>query len=866
MKTSNEIRSGFLDFFEAHDHKVVPSYPLVPADDPTLLFTNAGMVQFKEAFLGLKKPPHPRAASSQCCLRVGGKHNDLENVGHTARHHTFFEMLGNFSFGDYFKREAIAYCWEFVVQRLGLPVDRLWVTVYEKDDESAELWAKDTAIPRERILRLGDKDNFWSIGDIGPCGPCTELYYDHGEGVAGDLPGSDDEGDRFTEIWNLVFMQYQKTADGMKPLKTPSVDTGMGLERISAVMQGVHNNFDTDLFQGLIKAAAELAGADDLHSASLKIIADHVRACAFLIADGVYPDNEGRGYVLRRIIRRAARHGRQLGLREPFMYSLVKTLRRTMGEVYPRLDEADARIRKTLTDEEERFAGTLDQGLHLLNERLETMSGGTVPGEVVFKLYDTYGFPADLTADIARERGLEVDMHEFDARMQEQRERARKSGTFAMEGDTLAAGDKATGFSGYERCEDTVKIERLVVGGRATDTVSAGDEVAVILDSTPFYAESGGQIGDTGRLFGDDELVIDVKDTRKQGATHMHYGLVKSGSASVGQTVRARVDAGRRLAIVLNHSATHLLHAALRKALGTHVVQKGSLVADDRLRFDFAHDAPMTRDELDRVECMVNDRIRDNLVAEATYMPKDEAIKSGAMAMFGEKYDDTVRVLSMGDYSVELCGGTHVRRTGDIGLFHIVSEGGVAMGVRRIEAVTGEKARECVRQYRGLLHEMCDTLKAEPDKLAERAGQLVREKAELEKRVEKYQARLLSDDADLSERIVDVDGCAVLAARIDDVDRKALRLAMDRWRERIKSGAIVLAAVNAGKINLIAGVTTDCTGRIHAGELVNAVAGRVGGKGGGRRPDMAEAGGKDVEALNSALEQVPEWVRRHIAS
>ena len=842
----------------------------MPADDPTLLFTNAGMVQFKDVFLGHEKRDYSRAASSQCCVRVGGKHNDLENVGHTARHHTFFEMLGNFSFGDYFKREAISYCWEFVTKHLQLPPDRLWVTVYDKDDESADIWVKDTQVTRDRILKLGEKDNFWSIGDIGPCGPCTELYYDHGEDVEGELPGQG-EGDRFTEIWNLVFMQYQKRADGMTPLKMPSVDTGMGLERVAAVMQGVHNNFDTDLFQDLIEAAADLAGADDLKAAPLRVIADHVRASAFLIADGVLPSNEGRGYVLRRIIRRAARHGHQLGLEGPFMSPLTDTVRHTMGDAYPRLNEQADTIRKTVVGEEERFAETLSQGLRILEDHLKTLSGKTVSGGVAFNLYDTYGFPVDLTADIAREHGLQVDMREFDAQMGEQRSRARASQSFAMDDDSLVEGGEASEFSGYEACEDSAQIEQLIRDGREADKAAVGDKLIVVLNRTPFYAESGGQIGDTGRLLGDG-MEIEVQDTRKRGGVHTHYGVVKSGEPTVGMAVRAVVDSERRRAIVLNHSATHLLHAALRDILGEHVAQKGSLVTDERLRFDFSHDAPVSAEEINAVEEAVNEQIRGNHAADAKYMPKDDAIKAGALAMFGEKYDDEVRVLSLGDYSTELCGGTHVTRTGDIGVFHIVAETGVASGVRRVEAVTGLEAWKHLKHCRELLDVVCEELKSEPDDLCERVRRLVRDKSDLQKRVEKYQMKMASGETDLAdriaERIVQIDqggvGCAVLAARIDDIDRKALRSAMDQWRDRIKSGAVVLAAVNSGKISLIAGVTSDCTERIHAGELVNAVAGQVGGRGGGRRPDMAEAGGEDVGALNSALDQVPDWVRQRI--
>lgn len=866
MKTSAELRAGFLDYFIEHGHTLVPSGSLVPEDDPSLLFTNAGMVQFKDVFLGNRKLGFPRATSSQCCIRAGGKHNDLENVGYTARHHTFFEMLGNFSFGDYFKRKAIYYCWDFVTNRLQLPPERLWATVHEKDDEAYDIWVKDTALSNDRISKLGDADNYWSMGNVGPCGPCTELYYDHGEDIPGAPPGqTEHDNDRFIEIWNLVFMQYRKTADGKTlPLDQPSVDTGMGLERIAAVMQGVHNNYDIDLFRRLIDAIADMANARDRNDASLKVIADHVRSCGFLIADGVIPGNEGRGYVLRRIIRRATRHGSKIGLREPFMYRLYDTLVAEMGDTYPRLAEHAGQVKQTLENEEIQFAATLEQGLAILEKGMtELPSGKMISGDFAFKLYDTYGFPVDLTADIAREKGLAVDLAGFEQCMEEQRTRAKQAHRFAAKDESAVCTDTDTAFSGYDNSEDNAVIRQLLINGQSVTHAGTDAEAVVILDKTPFYAESGGQVGDTGYLEGDG-IRFRVTDTHKQGKIHKHIGVVEQGTLKVGTTLTARIDIARREAIVLNHSATHLLHAALRNTLGAHVTQKGSLVAEDRLRFDFSHNAPMTPGEIIDVENQVNACIRKNLSASIAFMPKEKALALGAMALFGEKYDDEVRVLSFGDYSVELCGGTHAQRTGDIGLFHIVAETGVSSGVRRVEAITGQHAEQHLIARENLVSHLCAELKTEPENLEERIRQLNKEKRAMEKQIADYQMQLVSGSDDLEKRIRNINGCSVLAARIDNMDRKALRSAIDRWRAKIKTGAVLLASVNDGKISLIAGVTKNCVDRINAGQLVNAVATEVGGKGGGRRPDMAEAGGKDVNALDCALKRVPDWVREHM--
>ena len=868
MKTT-EIRDKFLQYFKDQGHSIVASSPLVPGNDPTLLFTNAGMVQFKDVFLGADKRDYTRATSSQRCVRAGGKHNDLENVGYTARHHTFFEMLGNFSFGDYFKEEAIRFAWELLTTEFGLPADKLWVTVYETDDEAYDIWAKDIGVPAERIVRIGDKpggkqyesDNFWAMGDTGPCGPCTEIFYDHGEDVAGGPPGSPDEdGDRYIEIWNIVFMQFDRDAEGnMAELPKPCVDTGMGLERIAAVLQHVHSNYDIDLFQSLIKAASEATGCKDLAHNSLKVIADHIRACSFLIVDGVLPSNEGRGYVLRRIIRRAIRHGYKLGQEEPFFHALVDALDAEMGDAYPELRKQKAQVKKALKQEEERFAETLEQGMKILEEAIADLSGREIPGEVVFKLYDTYGFPADLTADIARERELEIDDEGFARAMQAQRERARSASKFGVDYGKELKTDAVTEFSGYDRFDDSSKVVALYRGNDAVKQLADGEEGAVILARTPFYAESGGQVGDQGVLEGKG-IRFDVADTQKRGAAHVHFGKLTGGALSVGDELKASVRRETRAPTMLNHSATHLLHAALRHVLGQHVTQKGSLVEADRLRFDFSHTQPMTAEEIAEVEDMVNVEIRRNLPAEVAVMSYDDAIKSGAMALFGEKYGDEVRVLKFGEFSVELCGGTHVERTGDIGLMKITSESGIASGVRRIEAVTGDGALAFIRDKEQQLARIAASVKAGKDEVEGRIEQLLDKSRKLEKEVDKLRSQLATGQGgDLSAQAVDVGGIKVLAARIDGADAKSLRDAVDQMKNKLGAAAVVLAAVDGSKVQLAAGVTKAETKSIKAGDLVNHVAQQVGGKGGGR-PDMAMAGGSEPDKLDAALAGVVDWV------
>ena len=865
MIRSNELRQGFLDFFRERDHEVVPSSPLVPARDPTLLFTNAGMIQFKDVFLGLEPGPGPRAASAQRCLRAGGKHNDLENVGYTARHHTFFEMLGNFSFGDYFKHEAIGYAWEFLIGTLGLPPERFWVTVFEEDDEAARIWLEEIGVDPARFARIGAADNFWSMGDTGPCGPCSEIFYDHGPGIAGGPPGSPDaDGDRYVEIWNLVFMQYNRDAAGaLTPLPRPSVDTGMGLERLAAVLQGVHSNYDIDLFQGLIRAAAELVGTDDLGNNSLKVIADHIRAAAFLITDGVPPSNEGRGYVLRRIIRRAARHGHRLGLDRAFLHRLVAPLVAEMGAAYPELVEARTRVEHDLRLEEERFAETLEQGLRILDQELARLSGNVIPGGVVFRLYDTYGFPVDLTGDIARERGLELDSAGFEREMQAQRERARAAGGFRVDYTKQMEIAESSEFVGYEHLAARATVRVLYREGRAVERLGAGEEGLVILDRTPFYAESGGQVGDRGTIHGADAL-FEVRDTRKHGAAPAHLGRVRTGGLAVGEEVEARVDEARRATTRLNHSATHLLHAALRQVLGEHVRQKGSLVAPDRLRFDFSHSEALTAQQIAEIERRVNREIRANLEVTTRILPFRQAIAAGALAFFEDKYGDEVRVLSMGGFSIELCGGTHVARTGDIGLFKIVAESGVASGVRRVEAVTGEAAVAWVQESEAILAGVGGLLKAGREEVAERVGQLLQRTRAMEKELERLQARLASQrGGQLADQATDLGGVRVLAARLDGADAKTLRETVDQLKSKLGSAAVVLGAVEEGKVRLVAGVTRDLTDRVRAGDLVNVVAERVGGKGGGRA-DLAQAGGNRPEALDPALAAVPGWVQERL--
>ncbi|MFP5507126.1 MAG: alanine--tRNA ligase [Gammaproteobacteria bacterium] len=874
MMTSAEIRQSFLDFFKAKGHTAVPSSPLIPGNDPTLLFTNAGMVQFKDVFLGLEQRPYTRAASSQRCVRAGGKHNDLENVGYTARHHTFFEMLGNFSFGDYFKREAIQYAWEYLTVTLKLPADKLWVTVYQDDDEAAAIWLKEIGVDPARFTRIGDKpggkkyesDNFWSMGDTGPCGPCTEIFYDHGPAIAGGPPGSPDEdGDRYIEIWNLVFMQYNRDASGaMTPLPKPSVDTGMGLERLAAVMQHVHSNYDIDLFASLIRAAADLAGLKDTTNSSLRVIADHIRSCAFLIVDGVLPSNEGRGYVLRRIVRRAVRHGYRLGIKDVFFYKLVGPLCEQMGAAYPELVAARAQVERVLKQEEERFAETLDQGMKILEADIAALKDKEIPGATVFKLYDTYGFPVDLTADIARERELVLDMAGFEREMEAQRERARAASQFGVDYNTALKVEGCTDFTGYEKLIDQGRITALFRGGEAVQQLNAGEEGAVILDHTPFYAESGGQVGDRGVLETAGARFA-VRDTQKQQGVHVHVGALESGSLKLGDVVEARVDEALRRATMLNHSATHLLHAALRTVLGTHVQQKGSLVDPERLRFDFSHFEAVKPDELARIEHMVNEQIRRNHAVETRIMGMEDAVKAGAMALFGEKYGDEVRVLSMGEFSVELCGGTHVSRAGDIGLFKIVSEGGIASGVRRIEAVTGQHALDHVAATEQALAHIAGLVKGSAQDVEAKVGQLLERSRKLEKELEQLKGKLASQQgSDLASQAVEIGGIKVLAARLDGIDPKALRDTVDQLKNKLGSAAILLATVADGKVSLIAGVTKDQTGHIKAGDLVNCVAERVGGRGGGR-PDMAQAGGTQPENLDAALADVAGWVESRLA-
>ena len=862
--TSSEIRRRFLEFFESHGHAVVPSSSLVPGNDPTLLFTNAGMVQFKDVFLGQDKRPYVRATSSQRCVRAGGKHNDLENVGYTARHHTFFEMLGNFSFGDYFKRNAIRYAWELLTEVYGLPAERLWVTVYAEDDEAFDIWVNEVGVPAEKVTRIPTMDNFWQMGDTGPCGPCSEIFYDHGPGIPGGPPGTPEaDGDRYIEIWNLVFMQFNRDEKGeLHKLPKPSVDTGMGLERIAAVLQGVHSNYEIDLFKELIRAAAEATGARDDRSASLRVIADHIRACSFLITDGVIPSNEGRGYVLRRIVRRAIRHGYKLGQKDPFFHKLVPVLSRTMGEAYPELPAAQQRVMGVLRQEEERFAETLENGMQVLESALRR-GGGTLDGETVFRLYDTYGFPVDLTADIGRERGIRVDMEGFQEAMGQQRERARAASKFQMQGGLDYSGGR-TEFHGYETLELAGRITTIYKEGTPVKFVEAGDEAVIVLDKTPFYAESGGQVGDQGELLASGGT-FEVADTQKiQAEVFGHRGLLSSGRLAVGDEVLAKVNPVARARAAFNHSATHLLHAALRKVLGPHVQQRGSLVDAARTRFDFSHHAPLTADEIRRIEGLVNQEIRRNVAVETRLMDYDHAIKQGALALFGEKYGDEVRVVGMGDFSTELCGGTHVKRTGDIGFFKIVAESGVAAGVRRVEAITADGALDFVQQREAQLAEMAAMLKAQPGELGQKIAQIVDNVKSLEKELARLRSRLASGQGgDLAATAVEVKGVKVLAAAIDGADARALREAVDKLKDRLKPAAIVLGSAEGGKVTLIAGVTQDLTGKLKAGDLVAHVASQVGGKGGGR-PDMAQGGGTEPGRLSSALESVADWVRAKI--
>ena len=900
---SNDLRAKFLDFFKSKGHTVVASAPLVPGNDPTLLFTNAGMVQFKDVFTGQDKRPYKRAASSQKCVRAGGKHNDLENVGYTARHHTFFEMLGNFSFGDYFKKDAIAYAWEFITSPKWLGIDkaRLLVTVYQDDDEAYDLWHKAVGLPAERIVRIGDNrgakfasDNFWAMGDTGPCGPCTEIFYDHGAHIPGGPPGSKHEdGDRWIEIWNVVFMQFERSADGtLSKLPAPSVDTGMGLERISALMQGTHDNYQIDIFKTLVGAVARLAGQKPYANASQKVVADHIRAAAFLILDGVLPSNEGRGYVLRRIMRRAIRHGYKLGLNEPFFYKLVQPLSEVMGGAYPQLVEKRAQLEKAIRLEEDSFAVTLDKGMKLLEEAIARLKNEVIPGEVVFKLYDTYGFPVDLTADIARERDLTLDLAGYEREMDAQRERARAASSFKT-GATLGYEGADTCFLGYERLsEDKARVLALYRDGQPVNELKAGEAGVVVLDNTPFYAESGGQVGDKGEIYsphptewgegqgegrserarpltptlspaGERETMFEVSDTQKiKGSVFGHHGKLKSGTLKVGDTVKATVTESLRRATMRNHSATHLMHSALRSVLGTHVTQKGSLVDEARTRFDFAHNQPVTAAEILKIEDQVNRAILANVAVEPRSMKYDEAIKTGAMALFGEKYGDEVRVLKMGEFSTELCGGTHVARTGDIGLFKIVSEGGVAAGIRRVEAITGENAIACMREREHTLREVANQLKAGASDVVSKAAQIAERVKQLEKEVSALKSKLASGgggSGDLSSQAKTIKGVKVLSARVEGIEGNELRGLMDQLRDKLGSGIVLLGSANGEKVSLVAGVTGDLIAKVKAGELVNFAAAQVGGKGGGK-PDMAQAGGSQPANLPKALESVYSWI------
>ncbi|HSC66896.1 MAG TPA: alanine--tRNA ligase [Cellvibrio sp.] len=872
---SAEIRDAFLKYFESKGHTIVASSSLVPENDPTLLFTNAGMNQFKDVFLGGDKRAYNRATSSQRCVRAGGKHNDLENVGYTARHHTFFEMLGNFSFGDYFKHDAIRFAWEFLTAKdwLNIPAEKLWVTVYASDDEAYDIWNKEVGVPSERIVRIGDNkgapyasDNFWAMGDTGPCGPCTEIFYDHGADIWGGPPGSPEEdGDRYIEIWNNVFMQFNRTPDGvLHPLPAPSVDTGMGLERISAVMQHVHSNYEIDLFQHLLKAAAEVTGTTDLENKSLRVIADHIRSCSFLISDGVTPSNEGRGYVLRRIIRRAIRHGNQLGQKHAFFHKLVKALAEVMGDAYPELHRNQAQIERVLLQEEEQFEKTLDKGIAVLEDALGKLTGTEVPGKVVFTLYDTYGFPVDLTADIARERGLSIDQDGYEAAMAEQRARARAAGSFKVDYTAAGLDLPASEFLGYRSLAEQGKVLALVKDGKQVDRLVEGDEGVVVLDRTPFYAESGGQAGDCGYLeLGGNRL--EVRDCHKQGASHLHVVRVLQGAISVGDTVAAKVDSNVRQATALNHSATHLMHAALRKILGEHVTQKGSLVDSERLRFDFAHFEAVSAEQLKTIEVLVNDQIRANSPVATELCDMATAKAKGAMALFGEKYGDRVRVLTMGDgFSVELCGGTHVNRTGDIGLFRITSESGVAAGIRRIEAVTGSKALALFDQVESLVDSASRSLKANRDSLIEKLDALVAQNRKLEKDLAALKTKLATaGSGDVLSHAVEIGGIKVLALNLEGADAKSLRETADQFKNKLGSAVVLLAAIEGDKVALIAGATQDVTSKIKAGDLIGYVAGQLGGKGGGRA-DMAQGGGTNVAGLDAALASVVPWVKSQL--
>ena len=863
--TSNELRQKFLDYFHAKNHEIVSSSPLVPENDPTLLFTNAGMVQFKDVFLGKDKRDYKRAVTSQRCLRAGGKHNDLENVGYTARHHTFFEMLGNFSFGDYFKEEAILHAWDFLTNVLELPEERLWVTVFRDDDEAADIWLNKINVDPSRFSRMGEKDNFWSMADTGPCGPCSEIFYDHGPQVEGGPPGSKNEdGDRYIEIWNLVFMQYDRSEDGsMTPLPKPSVDTGMGLERLAAVMQSVHSNYEIDLFDNLIKATADRLKLDISESSSLNVVVDHIRACSFLIIDGVLPGNEGRNYVLRRIMRRAIRHGKKLDIHEPFFYKLLEPLAEQMGQAYPELIEQKNHIEDVIKQEEIRFSVTLDQGMEILEEAILSMENDVLPGEVVFKLYDTYGFPVDLTNDIARERNFSIDLKGFDEHMNSQKIRARKANKFSGAEEKNYELTVNSEFFGYEFTEKTAKIKEIFVDGNALKSIEVGQEGFIVTDATPFYAESGGQVGDTGIIHSKDG-VFKVTDTQKQNNSILHHGILEKGKIDINKKVTLTVDDKKRLKIAANHSATHLMHAALRNTLGKHVKQKGSLVDATRLRFDFSHNQPLTETELSEIEAQVNAEIRKNNAAKIDIMAYQDAIDSGAMALFGEKYEDQVRVLNFGEYSIELCGGTHVNRTGDIGLFKIVSETGVASGIRRIEALTGEAAQEWLTDYKTRLDRVAVILKSSEDQVDSKVEQLLLKNKELEKELSRSKQRMFSgNNDDISSNVTEINGKNILVQRLDGFNADDLRTSIDRYKDKLKSAIVVLGASEKGKAKIAVGVTKDNTELVHAGELIKKIAEVVGGKGGGR-PDFAQAGGPEAKKLDEALKLAKELINSKI--
>lgn len=862
--TSAQIRDAFLNYFAERGHEKVPSASMIPGNDPTLLFTNAGMVPFKDVFLGTDKRSYDKATAAQRCLRAGGKHNDLENVGYTARHHTFFEMMGNFSFGDYFKKQAIQYAWDFLTKELKLPAEKLWVTVFTEDDEAYDIWVKDIGVSESRISRIGEKDNFWSMGDTGPCGPCSEVFYDHGEEVWGGPPGTPEEdGDRYIEIWNLVFMQYNRQADGtLEPLPDPSIDTGMGLERISAIMQNVHSNYEIDLFQALIKAASEIIGSDDLDNKSLRVIADHIRSCSFLIADGVMPSNEGRGYVLRRIIRRAVRHGHLLGAKGIFFFRLVDELARQMGDAYPELEQKKQIIKDALEREEQQFARTLERGLAILSDEIADLEGNVIPGDVVFKLYDTYGFPVDLTADIAREQELTVDEQGFEQAMSEQRQRAQQSSQFGMDYNQQLKSDNKTAFTGYDDVTGQAKVVELFQDGKSVEQLQAGENGIVVLSETPFYAESGGQVGDKGVLVAQGS-VFEVTDTQYIGKAIAHHGVAKA-VVKLNDSVKAEIDSERRENIKRNHSATHLLHAALRNLLGEQVTQKGSLVEADKMRFDFSNFEPVTVEQLAQLEREVNAQIRANLPLQTELMAIDEAKEAGAMALFGEKYDEQVRVVRMGDFSMELCGGTHVKATGDIGLFRITSEGGIASGVRRIEVVTGEAAVQYTQQQQSVLQKISGELKTEPSSVADKVQQLQHKLRELERKNEQLQQKLAQEaGGGLIAQAVDINGVKTVIAELDQADPKSLRGLVDDLKNQMGSGIVLLGTANGDKVSLIAGVTTDLTSKVKAGDIVNQAANVVGGKGGGR-PDMAQAGGSLPEQLNEALATATTWLQQQL--